>query len=176
MRKTIVLLVGPKGVGKTYLATRMETELEASFLRVEQIWLELSHELSPGTARFDEVGQSRVLEAVRERLVSHDCVALESTGTAPWFSRQLAELGNLGHLLMVQVRAPLEMCISRIHSRDGSRHIAVSDERIEEINRLAVKIELPWSATVDNVSEEEADGFIERLGSHAGIAKRRNSQ
>ena len=77
---------------------------------------------------------------------------------------------------MVQVRAPLEMCISRIHSRDGSRHIAVSDERIEEINRLAVKVELPWSATVDNISEEEADAFLERLGSHAGIAKRRNSQ
>ena len=78
MRKTIVLLVGPKAAGKTYLATRMEAELEASFLRVEQIWLELSRELSPGTARFDEVGQSRVLEAVRERLESHDCVALKA--------------------------------------------------------------------------------------------------
>ena len=44
MEKTLYMLIGPKGSGKTYIGTLVENETDISFLRVENIWLKLSPE------------------------------------------------------------------------------------------------------------------------------------
>lgn len=162
-RKKIILLVGPKGSGKTYLASRMEDELGVGFVRVEPIWLSLANELRPGSEVFDERGQDRVLGAVRTVLDDHAAVVLESTGTAPWFPQQLAGLEAIGDMILVKVEAPMALCMDRIHQRDASTHIQVSDDRIAEINKIATEIELPWTMTVQNTDAEQASKFLETL-------------
>ncbi len=162
-RKTIVLLVGPKGAGKTYLASRMESELRIPFIRVEPIWLALANEIRPGSTSFDVEGQARVLASVRTALQAHPGVVLESTGAAPWFQRQLADLRSIGDLLFVKVDAPQSICMERIRERDASAHIPVSDDRIEEINKMAAKVELPWIMTVQNRDTDHADEFLRSI-------------
>ena len=158
--KNIILLMGPKGAGKTYLAARMEAELGIPFLRVEPIWLALSAEMAPGSLEFDNEGQRRVLANAQTLLSANSQLVLESTGTAPWFANFLAGLKEMATVTLVRVRVPLAMCLERIHARDATQHIAVSDDRIGEINEIACRLDLPWSATVDNVSVDEANAFI----------------
>ncbi|MFA3919328.1 AAA family ATPase [Ruegeria hyattellae] len=160
-RNIIILLVGPKGAGKTYLASRMEDEIGISFLRVEPIWLELMKEMRPGSSDFDIEGLSRVIEGVRERLSARSSVVLESTGTAPWFSEMHNALDAMGELILIKVSAPNEMCLDRIRQRDASQHIPVSDDRIEQINMLAERVQLPWSVEIQNTSETEVVEFLE---------------
>lgn len=168
-RQTIILLVGPKGAGKTYLASRMESEHGIAFIRVEPIWLALTKEISPGSASFDEEGQARVLSAVRTALEASPAVVLESTGTAPWFGCQLARLRSIGDVVLVKVEAPLPACMKRIHERDASLHIPVSDDRIDEINAIAAKVELPWTMTVQNLDAEHADEFLRSISQDLGL-------
>ena len=166
--KTIILLVGPKGSGKTYLASRMEAELGIGFVRVEPIWLSLSAEISPGTAQFDEEGQSRVISAAHEALEHHSTIVLESTGTAPWFPRQKSDLDAIGSLIFVKVDAPLSLCLERIQHRDASNHIPVSDDRVNEINAIASRVVLPWTIIVPNTNSDHADEFIEMMRERFG--------
>jgi shikimate kinase len=42
MNKTVVMLIGPKGSGKTHIGTVLEKRKGIKFLRVEPIWLRLS--------------------------------------------------------------------------------------------------------------------------------------
>lgn len=163
--RTIYLLMEPKGAGKTYLATRMETEIAIPFLRVETIWLDLSAEMNPGTPEFDQEGQRRVLSQARTLLSSKSEIVLESTGTAPWFAGFHEQLKALAKVILIRVHAPLSMCLRRIHERDASQHIAVSDERITEVNEMAERLKLQWSVTIENVSTDMADQFIESVRS-----------
>lgn len=161
--KKIILLVGPKGSGKTYLASRMENELGVGFVRVEPIWLALAKEMRPGSIAFDNLGQFRVLDAVRTALTSHSAVCLESTGTAPWLPRQLKELEAICDLMLVKVEAPLSLCLERVRQRDASQHIPVSDERVAEINEIAAKVDLPWAMRVRNIDGAHAEEFLRKL-------------
>lgn len=166
--KTIILLVGPKGSGKTYLASRLEEELGIAFVRVEPIWLALAEEIRPGSTSFDDEGQARVLNAVKAALADHSAVCLESTGTAPWLQRQLTDLMAICDLKLIKVEAPLSLCLDRVRRRDATQHIPVSDERVAEINDIAAKVDLPWSMRVWNADVEHADKFLRSLPEEIG--------
>ena len=153
--KRIILLVGPKGAGKTTLAARMEREFGFAFVRVEAIWMELAKEVEPTAPQFDVEGQLRVMDAVRQCLWAQSTVVLESTGTAPWFGHQLEQLGALAPLFLVQVKAPLSVCAGRVRQRDTSFHIDVSDDRIAEINAIAAQVDLDWDLAVFNDGRKE---------------------
>ena len=146
----IILLVGPKGAGKSYLAKRLERDYGVTFVRVEPIWMALADEIPPGTSAFDREGQARVLVAVREKLSERGAVALESTGTAPWFGEQLRDLKRIAQVMPVRIRARPATCPERVRTRDASDHIAVSEDRIAVINSVAAAVELPWSLDVRN--------------------------
>lgn len=123
MEKTILLLVGPKGAGKTYLGARLEREAGIPFVRVEPIWLEIAKTQRLGGASYDAAGQERVLSAVEISLRGSHRVALESTGTAPWFLSFLESLGSLGRVFAIRVRAPPAVCLSRVRGRQGQDHV-----------------------------------------------------
>jgi hypothetical protein len=42
MNKTLYMLIGPKGSGKTYIGSRIEQLTGLKFLRVEPLWLGLA--------------------------------------------------------------------------------------------------------------------------------------
>ena len=159
----IILLVGPKGAGKTYLGSRMERELGIGFLSVEPIWLDLAKDIVPGSDDYDDEGQARVLAAVQSKLSRHGIVALESTGVAPWFPRQLSALSALGELVLVKVDVPLSLCSERFHQRDALEHIPLSGSRLDEINARASKIDLQWTMKIRNESEAQVAEFLNHL-------------
>ena len=80
----------------------------------------------------------------------HGTICFETTGASPHTPWLLAELGWLAEVLFVQVQADPVQCVERIHSRDASIHIPVSDADIERINTAAANVQYPWAATIDN--------------------------
>jgi hypothetical protein len=166
MERTILLLVGPKGAGKTYLGTRLERKAGIPFVRVEPIWLEIARTEQLKGEAYDNAGQARVLSAVEDALRGSPRVALESTGTAPWFPSFLESLGLLGRVAAIRIRAPAAVCLSRVRCRPGQDHIPLSDDRVQEINAIADSIQLPWALILDNNTQGDADTFVELIRMH----------
>ncbi|MGA0603128.1 AAA family ATPase [Caulobacter sp. KR2-114] len=160
---TVVVLVGPKGAGKSYLAGRMRDELGYGYVDAERIWLQLRAEGDHVGAAFDDEGQRRILSEISERLRTSTAVVTESTAAAPWFAAFIARLEALAPVEFIRVVAPLDACLARIERRDGAAHLPASVDLIRRVHAHAEGVSLPWSLVVENRSPEDADRFLRSL-------------
>ncbi len=158
MHKRIYVFVGPKGVGKSFLASNVAARLGLHFLRVEEIWMAVKS-LDLPNEEFEREGSSRVLNAVRTLLQTHDQIIIESVGASRVFSQQLAELEKMADVALVRIRAPLALCFERVRTRDPATQLNLSDERVLEINRVADAFERAWDLEFDNSSGDGAETF-----------------
>ncbi|MDH4070225.1 MAG: shikimate kinase [Ignavibacteria bacterium] len=157
MTKTVVMLIGPKGSGKTHIGTVVEKRLGIKFLRVEPIWLGLSN---------GQDGWSVVEKNIDSCLRDVDMVIIESLGGSEGFERLRANLSSRYAIRYVKVAAPLEVCAERVRNRDSTCHIPVSDDKVDAYNRLAARVSLPWSRVVTNdppLSEDEICATIHSI-------------
>ena len=83
MQKTLCILIGPKGSGKTYIGGCIEKLTGIKFLRVEPLWLQLAE---------GEDGWSRVEREIDTLFIQHDKVIIESLGAGEGFNRMYASL------------------------------------------------------------------------------------
>lgn len=147
----LLLLVGLKGAGKTFVGDVLERSLAVKFLRIEPLFLELMRQEPElqGIA-LEQRGFQLVLDEVDAIAQTHPLVCMESTGAAYTFVKWLAALRQGYRVSLIYVHAPLETCIERVKNRDASAHIPVSDHRLREINAVAQLVELPWDLELDN--------------------------
>ncbi len=141
MPKTLYILIGPKGSGKTTIGTLIAQRTDIDFLRVEPIWLDLE----PG-----EDGWDKVEGAIDEMFLSHDRLMIESLGAGEGFRRFHASLARKFTVKLIRVVADLDTCRARVKSRDNRDHIAVSDDQLEAYNRIAAAVDLDWNLEIDN--------------------------
>lgn len=157
MNKTIFILIGPKGSGKTYIGGRIEKLTGIKFLRVEPIWLNLAE---------GEDGWDRVEREIDELFLQHEKVAIESLGAGEGFNRMYTSLKAKYDVKLIKVETDLEECLRRVRNRDKADHIPVSDEKVREYNRIAASVEHPWDAFIDNngpATDEEIRKVIANL-------------
>lgn len=157
---TLLMLVGLKGVGKTFIGSVLEKYLDVKFLRIEPIFLEVMR-LEPelqGIA-LEQRGFQIVLTELDRLAQQYSILCIESTGCALTFSELLTALRQGFRVLLIRVKAPLNTCIERVMTRDTSAHIPVSDHRLREINERALLVELPWDLEIDN-SELQDEAVI----------------
>ncbi len=158
--RAALLLVGPKGAGKSTVGTLLASELGIYFLRVEPLFLEVRASLGSAHPDYERQGFLSVLSGVADTLATHATVCLESTGAStlfPWF---LSELERLAHVVLIRVSAPPQLCSARVQSRDKSVHIPVSDDQVVRINTLAFAVSLPWSLEIDNGGPFDGPGIV----------------
>jgi shikimate kinase len=141
MRKILSILIGPKGSGKTYIGSRIEPLTGIKFLRVEPLWLQLDE---------GEDGWGRVEREIDELFLQHEKVAIESLGAGEGFNRMYASLKDKYEVKLIKVETDLDECLRRVRDRDNADHILVSDERVQEYNRLAASVKHHWDAVIDN--------------------------
>jgi shikimate kinase len=167
MGPVIIVLVGPKGAGKSYLGQRMRDDLGLNFLEVERIWVELKSEGELSDKSFADEGTRRVLARIANALNTNPAaVIIESTGAAPWFHGFLRQLQDLATVEFVKVTAPIEICLQRIEQRDSSIHLPASRELIERTYAISTRVELPWTDVVTNQTHADADAFLKRYADH----------
>lgn len=143
MSKSVILLIGPKGSGKTYIGTLCERLAGVRFLRVEPIWLE--HKEAP----FSVVVET-IVDRAKQISATADVVVLESLGLGEPFALLLDALRKTLVVKLVRVRAPLEICATRVKTRDQASHIPVSDENLLVYNTMAERVELDWDLQIEN--------------------------
>ena len=136
---TLLILVGPKGSGKTHIGTVIERHLGVRFLRVEPIFL--AYDNGPGAV-------AEVRRQIGLALAAGDTVAIESTGAAPDYIRSLQMCYERVRLACVRATAPT--CFKRFRERDTAAQIPVSDDRFHEINERAAQADLDWDCVLDN--------------------------
>jgi shikimate kinase len=141
MGKELIMLIGPKGAGKTHIGTLVDRHTDIAFLRVEPIWLSLG----PG-----EDGWTKVEEVIDELLQSHERVMIESLGAGAGFERFHAALARKYRIRMVRVYADPDTCLARVRDRDQTDHIDVSDEKVAEYNKIAAAVVRDWDLEIDN--------------------------
>jgi len=157
MNKTLYILIGPKGSGKTYIGNRIEALTGIKFLSVEPLWLNLAE---------GEDGWGKVEETVAGLFLQHDKVIIESLGAGEGFNRMYASLKNKYTVKLIKVETDAEECFQRAMKRDGKNHIPLSEEKVREYNRIAARVQHTWDAVFDNngpATDEEIRTMITSL-------------
>jgi predicted kinase len=147
----LLLLVGLKGAGKTFIGGVLEKHLDVKFLRIEPIFLELMR-VEPGLKGIplEQRGFQLMLDQLDQLAQDSSPLCIESTGAAHTFPELLAALRQGFRVSLIHVQAPITTCIERVMNRDASAHIPVSQERLQEINERAALVQLPWDLEIDN--------------------------
>lgn len=145
-----IVLVGPKGAGKSTIGDMLEKRLDIRFVRVEPVFKSVHDLLGASHPDYERRGFEAVLSLLKTELALREPICFESTGASRYFPWLVSQLGQSATVLPVRVSADDAQCLDRIHHRDARINIPVSDDRILQINRLAMAVALPWAAEIDN--------------------------
>jgi len=161
----LILLVGPKGSGKSHIGRLLETSFGVHFAHVEPLWMAY-HEECAAAGRDPSIaeGIERVRPSIARALAEHGAICVETTGASREILDDLLAVGSHRGIRLVRVTAPLDVCLDRIASRDPAHQIPADSALIARVHRLSSELDLPWDLVIENdgLSEEE---LVERLRS-----------
>lgn len=169
--RALLLLVGPKGAGKTRLARWLASTLGAEDVAAEATWLahlrDEPRPTDPEAARaWERTGFERVADRALAALAHHRLVVLDTTGASEHTQAFVERLGTSGLLRIVRVRASLQRCAVRIAARDASEHLPFDPTRLAAVHEASERAALPFVATYDNEGpwdEARVRTFFERV-------------
>lgn len=152
----LILLIGPKGSGKTHIGRLLERRWSVHFFRVESHWMRYHAECAAAgrPVRID-VGIERIHPAITRALSIYEQVCVETTGASREILDSLISMGERFGRLLVQVQAPLPLCLERIAARDPSHQIPMHDEDIRSVHALSSAVDLPFDITLENINLSE---------------------
>ena len=155
----LVILVGPKGSGKSTIGTILSQVLPVCFFRVEPIFV--ANQVEGGLAGDALLwrGFERVEARLDELFEQHETVVIETTAAWGPYAEILRRYRERYTVRLVRLRAPLATCLDRVRTRDASEHIPVSDDRVHAINEIADRIELDWDLELDNSTPASAEAI-----------------
>lgn len=160
-RKTVYVLIGPKGSGKTFIGRLLEKKVGINFLSVDELGLQKSSESKlTGNDRIVESFQQEEA-ALEEILQSRHAVSFESTGAHPYLREVLIRLKAKYDVKLVRVYAPLEICYERCLERDQSVQLPLTNSQLIEINENAAKATFSWDLEVNNAAKLSEDNIID---------------
>ncbi|HUP56361.1 MAG TPA: AAA family ATPase [Bdellovibrionota bacterium] len=162
--KRLIILVGPKGSGKSTIGALLAERLPIHFFRVEPMFLENLREGGLEGDALTQRGFARIGVRIDDLFGAWPAVVIESTGAYPGFAGLLRGYREKYQVSLVRVRVPAEDCLSRVRSRDARDHIPVSDARVNEINAIAERVELDWDLEIDNSGAFDPDGIVHAVG------------
>jgi shikimate kinase len=151
----LIILVGPKGSGKSHIGRLLESALGVRFFHVEPHWMTYHAACSrENRERSIPEGIRLIHPIIAEALQKHPYVSVETTGASPEI---LNDLLSFKPLLLVNVLAPLQVCLERIASRDPAHQIPVAADTIKQIYELSTAADLPYDIRLENthLSDQE---------------------
>ncbi|WP_411031832.1 AAA family ATPase [Spongiimicrobium sp. 3-5] len=154
--KTIYLLIGPKGSGKSFIGEVMQKELGTHFVRVED-WAKKIREDSniEDVSYLKEVFKSIEI-GIRKELIEYNHIVFESTGLTEHFDQMLENLNRDFRVITIGVKANHDICLERVKKRDQSIHINLSDEMVKRINQQVRAKKIDTDYTIVNEDKTRA--------------------
>lgn len=154
----LILLVGPKGSGKSHVGRLIEARLGVHFFHVEPHWMGYHADCAAaGRPVSIAEGIGRVHSLIADQLRSGEAVCVETTGASAEILDDLLVLGKHFGLLLVRVEAPLALCLKRVAARDQTNQIPMSEEGIRGVYARAAAVDLPFDIVLENkgLTEEQ---------------------
>lgn len=155
--KTVYILTGLKGSGKTYIGNLLSERLSVPFLRVENIFLKTKTNDPLTDQNYISSGFLNVEKEVRSLLKGIDQLTIESTGITAQFETMVSNLKKDFIVKLIKISSLPELCFKRVKDRDQSDHISVSDDQLLEINKLAAKVSLDYDLIIYNNTQSDED-------------------
>lgn len=166
-RKTIFLLIGQKGSGKSFIGNLMDKYFGIAFIHVED-WAKKiiknrdvdNHEYLQQVFRVIEEGIRDCLTKTKQ-----DAIVFESTGLTEYFDQMLYSLKKDFKVITIGVVANSTICLERVKSRDQEIHINISDDQVLNINKKVQErnLETDFSIVNENKSKKELITEIGKL-------------
>lgn len=163
-RSRLLVLVGPKGCGKSTIGRMIEARFDAHFLDVERIALRVLRCMG---GIIDETYARRAFEEIARtiRTIERDypTILMETTGASEETAWFLDKLRSRYDVRLIRIRSGAETCTRRIKSRNQTRQIAVSEDLIREMHARSEALQLPWDADLDNdrgLTEDEIAALV----------------
>jgi len=161
----LILLVGPKGSGKSHIGRLLERELGVRFFHVEPLWMDYRASCREEGREPDIVeGVTRIHPHIDAALDAHSRVCVETTGASPDILNDLLRLGTRHGLVSVRIRASLETCLARIEARDPTHQIPMDREMIRKVHVLGENLAMDFDVTIDNEGADESE-VVDRIRS-----------
>ena len=148
--KTVYLLIGAKGSGKTYIGEILEKSLGVRFLSVEPLLIAHIALAKSPSDRLEYDGYDIEESAIDEILLTQNEVITESTGSSEHLLNFIRNLRTKYTIRLMRVLCPLEECFKRVKSRNSADQFYVPDDRINSINEKTIRLELDWDLEIDN--------------------------
>ena len=148
--KTVYLLIGAKGSGKTYIGETLETSLGVAFLRVEPLLIAHIDRAQSSSDHLKHDGFDIEEAAIDEILLTQNEVISEATGSSEYLLDFIRHLRAKYTIRLLRVLCPLEECFRRVNARSSADQLHVSDDRINSINEKSIRLELDWDLEIDN--------------------------
>ena len=147
----LILLVGPKGSGKSYIGRLLESVNGVHFLDVESLWMAYYAECARAGRPVDiGEGVRRVGPLLRNALSTREHVAVETTGGSVEILEDLLAVGDEYGLLTIRVAAPLEVCLERIATRDQRQQIPTDGDVIRRLHRISIELDMTFDIVLEN--------------------------
>jgi dephospho-CoA kinase len=163
-KKTVYLLIGPKGSGKSFLGELFQQHLDIPFIRVEDWAREIKRARAVTDAAYIREIFERIHRGIVHKLEEEHLSELvfESTGLTDHFDRLLADLKRRYRVVTIRISADPDLCLERVRTRDQAIHVKVSDAQVEQINAAARKKDISCDFQIDN-SGRKAEELTEAI-------------
>lgn len=160
----VIVLIGPKGSGKTTIGRILEQNPRVHFLEVELIAKQI---LAERGGVIDEEYASQVFSEIRTALDlvarDHDTVVIETTGASEHTPEFLQSLRRQYDSKFVRVHSDAQTRARQIAERDSSRQVAVPEDLIRQMHLRTQALELEWDLELENdpplTKRQVLDGF-----------------
>jgi predicted kinase len=153
-----VVLVGPKGSGKSHIGRILERQLGVFFFHVEPFWMDYYAKCrASGDSPTIPEGIDTVHPHIRRALREHEHVCVETTGASPEILSALLALEDSSKTIVARISAPLELCLERISVRDTANQIPMDADSIRKVHALSVASEIRAEIELENQALSDAE-------------------
>jgi cytidylate kinase len=134
----LVVLIGPKGSGKSFVGSLLQDRFGIKFLLVEPLWKAFFERgMSSGTTPSISEGIAEIHPVIRRALADAHHLAVETTGASEEILADLLSLVPREETLIIRINAPVELCSSRILTRSGAAHIPADEALVRKVHALS---------------------------------------
>ncbi|MBT31966.1 MAG: hypothetical protein CMO01_20090 [Thalassobius sp.] len=159
--KTIYLLLGQKGSGKTFIGYLFEKHFQIKFIRVEDWAKQIKKDRQIDNESYLAEVFSAIEKGIRTTLTECDQLVFESTGLTIYFDQMLSNLKRDYKVVTIQILADPNLCLNRVKTRNQSIHINVSDDQVNAINTQVLQKQFETDFIIDN--NQQTEGAIKTM-------------
>ncbi|QGY42237.1 hypothetical protein GM418_00770 [Maribellus comscasis] len=151
--KTIFLLIGQKGSGKSFIGNLFDKHFYIPFIRVEDWAKNRIRKRKPDDDAYIQEVFLAIENGIRKEMQKKQKLVFESLGLSAAFETMLNKLKSDFEVITIKIKADPQICLARVKTRDQSIHVNISDKQVEKINKQFLATNSDTDFVIENNSK-----------------------